>query len=260
MRTFCLRIRWIILLLFFTVSCTHHPIEKPVAEKLPEPVKEQRMPVLHQVAGTSIENRPIKSLFIGNSGATIMVVAAIHGDECEGTSLVWRLAGYFYDHPELLEGKKLILMPEANPDGCFHHYRYNLNHVDLNRNFPSSNRSADRVSGQQSLSEPETIALAKTINQNKPQRIIALHQPLACIDHDGPAEELAKHIAQHSDLPLCKLGAKPGSLGSYAGVNMNIPVITIELAPSAKDVSPDMLWKQYADALISSVLYPVEAK
>lgn len=250
----------IILLLVFTAACTHRPEKISMPEKNSEPAKTQRIPILHQVAGTSIENRPIKSLSMGDSGATIMVVAGIHGDECEGTPLVWRLAGYFYDHPELLEGKKLILMPEANPDGCFHRYRYNLNHIDINRNFPSSNHAAGRNYGEKSLSEPETIALAKAINQNRPQRIITLHQPLACIDHDGPAEELAKHVAGHCDLPLCKLGAKPGSLGSYAGVNMNIPVITIELPPSAKEVSPDMLWKQYADALISAILYPVEAK
>jgi len=260
MRIFNIRIRWIILALIFIAACIHRPEENIVPEKPIEPAKEERMPIQHHVAGTSVENRPIKSLVIGESGATILIIAGIHGDECEGTPLVWRLAGYFYDHPELLEGKKLILMPEANPDGCFHHHRYNVNHVDLNRNFPSSNHTAGRNYGEKSLSEPETIALAKTINQNKPQRIITLHQPLACIDHDGPAEELAKHIAQHCELPICKLGAKPGSLGSYAGVNMNIPVIAIELPPSAKDVSPDMLWKQYADALISAIVYPIEAK
>lgn len=249
----------IFLLIVVIGSCMHPPVKQPnvITQKIPD---KKYAVISHHVIGNSVENRPIKSLMIGESGATILIIAAVHGDECDGTGLVYRLAGYIYDHPEVLEGVKLILIPQINPDGCFHNYRYNLNGVDLNRNFPSSNHSVSKISGAKSLSEPETIALAKLVTHYRPQRIIAIHQPLACIDHDGPAEGLAEHIAKHSDLPICKLGAKHGSLGSYAGVNMEIPVVTIELPASAKEMSPDLLWNQYGNMMLSAISYPIEAK
>ncbi len=240
------------------VSCTHPPAaQMVVTQKTPE---KAYAIITHHVIGYSVENRPIKSLFIGNSGATVLIIAAVHGDECEGAGLLYRLAGYIYEHPEISEGLRLILVPHVNPDGCFHNYRYNLNGIDLNRNFPSSNHTSGRISGTKSLTEPEAIAIAKLVNQYRPQRIIALHQPLACIDYDGPGEGLADYIAKHSDLPRCKLGAKPGSLGSYAGVNMQIPIVTIELPASAKDTPADLLWNQYGNMLLAAISYPVEAK
>ena len=83
------------------------------------------------------------------------------------------------------------------------------------------------------LSEPEAAFIAALIDRYDPARIITLHQfisqhqPKGCVDWDGPARELAKEMAEASGLPLQKLGARPGSLGSYAGVELQIPTITL---------------------------------
>ncbi len=43
----------------------------------------------------------------------------------------------------------------------------------------------------------------------------------------------------------------PGSLGTYAGVERNIPIITLELPP----VSLEESWEQNRDALLEALVY-----
>jgi protein MpaA len=67
-------------------------------------------------------------------------------------------------------------------------------------------------------------------------------------------------MAQYCNLPLKKLGAKPGSLGSHAGVTLGIPIITLELPKGADMFRSEYLWQQYGPALIAAVAYPYRAK
>jgi protein MpaA len=60
-------------------------------------------------------------------------------------------------------------------------------------------------------------------------------------------------------LPVRKLGVRPGSLGSYAGVELGVPIITLELPRNASDLSVDELWGRYGPSLVAAVLYPDEA-
>ncbi|MHC4637106.1 MAG: hypothetical protein ACYTBV_06315, partial [Planctomycetota bacterium] len=80
------------------------------------------------------------------------------------------------------------------------------------------------------------------------------------IDHDGPGEALAKHMAQYCKLSAQKWGTSPGSLGSYAGVDLGIPIITLELPKYDVELSSEHLWKKYGTALISAVVYPKNVK
>ena len=57
---------------------------------------------------------------------------------------------------------------------------------------------------------------------------MSVHAPYDLLDFDGPAEA-PQRIGQ---LYLNQLGVYPGSLGNYGGVDLNIPVVTLEL-PSA---------------------------
>ena len=78
-------------------------------------------------------------------------------------------------------------------------------------------------------------------------------QPISCIDYDGPAEELARAMAAVCGLPVRKLGVRAGSLGSYAGVDLGIPIITIELPGSASRLDADELWQRYGAALEAAI-------
>ncbi len=238
---------------------THHIRLKPliVIQHQPDSKAEDAPPLIQQyVVGESNERRPIECLVFGEGEDGILVMATIHGDEIAGTLLVRQLERHLRAHPKLLAGRRVMLLPVVNPDGRERNSRYNANGVDLNRNFKTVNRQNSRRHGFFALSEPETRAIVRAIRQCDPNRVITLHQPLACIDYDGPGRDLAQHIATCCNLPVRKLGAMPGSLGSYAGIELGIPTITLELPGEVERLGPRYLWDQYGNALIASVMYP----
>jgi protein MpaA len=182
-------------------------------------------------------------------------VATIHGNEDAGTPLVEKLADHLEVNRELLQGKRVILVPVANPDGHAANTRSNARGVDLNRNFEAANRENSRQFGMVGLSEPESRALHGLIVTYRPRWIISIHQPLNCIDYDGPGQRLAQSMGDHCALPVKKLGARPGSLGSYAGVTLGIPIITVELPANASSLGADELWQRYGKMMLTAISY-----
>jgi len=59
-----------------------------------------------------------------------------------------------------------------------------------------------------------------------------VHAPYNLLDFDGPPNASPKRLGS---IYLSLLGTFPGSMGRYAGVMKNIPVITIEL-PNAQSL------------------------
>lgn len=206
--------------------------------------------------GRSVENRTIEKIVLGNGREGILFMASIHGDEAAGTPLMYHLADYLRAHSNMLKGRKIMILPMINPDGTKRNSRYNARGVDLNRNFETANRVNSSRHGFEPLSEPETRFIVQSVRECNPKRIITIHQSAACVDYDGPGRELAAHMAKYCDLPVRKLGAMPGSLGSYAGLTLGIPTITFELHKHSEQLSPEELWEQYGAAIIASVLYP----
>lgn len=172
----------------------------------------------------------------------VLLIGGIHGDEYSSVSIVFKwmetLNKY---HSGLFEWR---IVPLLNPDGLLRRrsQRMNARGVDLNRNFPSPNwaeesqdywirRTASnprRYPGPEALSEPESRWLAQQIEAFEPDVIVSVHAPHSIVDFDGPAQAPEKL----GSLYLKLLGTYPGSLGRYAGVHKEIPVVTIEL-PSA---------------------------
>jgi protein MpaA len=237
----------------------YQPIDDPVIIEVPQPPVFEP-PVSRRIIGKSIENRPIEYTVLGQSRDVTLIMAGIHGSEPAGIPLVRRLAQYLQQRPQLLQGRKVILLPVANPDGVAHNSRYNARGVDLNRNFSTANRINSKRFGRTALSEPEARLIAQLIRQYAPDRIVSIHQPLACIDYDGPSRSLAIRMSEYCNLPLIKLGAKPGSLGSYAGTTLGTPIITLELPRIADRLDSQRLWRQYGPALIAAVVYPNRVK
>jgi protein MpaA len=195
-------------------------------------------------------------LGINRADDVVLIMATIHGSEPAGTPLVRRLTDHLAKHPRLLAGRKVVLLPLANPDGMARGTRTNARRVDLNRNFPSANWSKRAKNGSQPLSEPESRAVFELIETHRPRRIVSIHQPLGLIDYDGDAKPLADAMAARSDLPVKRLGSKPGSLGSYAGVTKGIPIITLELPRAAGGMDSETLWKRYGPMLLAAIRYP----
>lgn len=211
------------------------------------------------VVGNSVEGRPIECYVLGQGPTISFILASIHGNESAGTPLVLRLREYLTENPQALDGHKVVLMPVANPDGVVHNQRHNVHGVDLNRNFPATNFQSGKHYGSEALSEPESVALHRVLLEYKPASVVSLHQPLnygsACIDYDGPAAGLAQAMAARCDLPVKRLGSLHGSLGSFVGLGLKTPIITVELPKEATGWSADRVWQGYGEMLLAAVRF-----
>ncbi len=223
----------------------------PYAPKIVTPSATQT-----DVIGHSVQNRTLECYRFGSGPDTILVLGAIHGSEPAGKPLAWKLIDAIQKDRRLLNGRTILVIPVANPDGYAAGTRENVNDVDLNRNFPAANRINITEYGTQPLSEPEALALKDIIETNRPARVVSIHQPLACIDYDGPGLEIAQNMARVCDLPVTKLGAHPGSMGAYVGETLGIPIVTLELRATDKKLTADELWAKYGRALTAAIVYP----
>ncbi len=158
----------------------------------------------------------------------ILIIGCMHGDEPQGKYLIEK---YIDENPET----KLLLIPCLNPDGLNNNTRVNSNGVDINRNFPTKNwtlsEKGDFYGGETPASELETKFLIEMIEEFKPQIILTLHAPYKVVNYDGPAKDIAEKISQIINYPVEKsIGyPTPGSFGTWAGIEKNIPTITLEL-------------------------------
>lgn len=206
--------------------------------------------------GQSIQGRPIDIQVLGNGPEHVLIGATIHGNEWAGTPILEKLLPYLQARPDLLEGKTVTLIPVMNPDGYHFKTRGNANGVDLNRNFPATNRQNTKRYGMSAFSEPESRAWADYITSTTPARMVIMHQPYNQMDWDGPGRPLAIHMAKHTIMPEERVGARPGSMGSHYGVDLNIPIITYELPKDAEKLTPDELWDRYARSLVAAITWP----
>jgi protein MpaA len=212
-------------------------------------------PVYVEVVGKSLDGRPIECRVYGEGDDVFWLIATIHGNEAAGTPLVAKFEEWLKSNPTELDGRRVVIMPVANPDGFAENIRFNENGVDLNRNFPAGNWGGANVKpGASPLSEPESRALMRVLCQYFPNRAVSIHQPLNCIDYDGPAEKMAEAMAAKCQLPVKKLGSRPGSLGSFFGVTLGKPIITLEL-PADAGMDGEKLWHEYGEALIAALRY-----
>ena len=182
----------------------------------------------------------------------VLLFGGIHGDEYSSVTIVFKWMKILDEHHSGLFHWRVV--PLLNPDGLLQEesQRMNANGVDLNRNFPTpdwesesaqywvekTGRDPRRFPGDSALSEPETKWLVDEINSFKPDVIVTIHAPHGVIDYDGPKDGPYKL----GRLYLSLLGTYPGSLGRFAGVVKQIPVVTVELPyagimPKPKEVN-----------------------
>lgn len=155
---------------------------------------------------------------------------------------------------------RLLFIPCLNPDGMALKTRQNANGVDLNRNFSTKNwglsdplrhceeqsdaaiqekndpKNSDFFGGENSSSEIETRFVEEILEEFSPDLILTLHAPFKVVNYDGPASEVAQKISEIINYPVqSDIGyPTPGSFGTYAGVERNIPTITLELDEEVK--------------------------
>ena len=231
--------------------------------------------VRRHLLGESVQGRPLEYAVFADASSngaasnnTTVILAGVHGDETQTVYIARSLMTLLAENPDMfsptgqLAGTRVIIMPMVNPDGVVARLRRNAHRVDLNRNFPAENWAPSRnrnryYGGPEPASEPETQAVMRLIEDYRPTKLIALH----CISHgnecnnfDGPAEQLAEILSRHNGYPVePSIGyATPGSLGSWAGIERNVPTVTLE-CPANR--SREKCWQTNRDALLAAIAF-----
>jgi protein MpaA len=201
--------------------------------------------------GRSVAGRPIVATAWGE-GPCVLVLGGVHGDEPASGWAAYRLAVLAPAVPA-----RVVVLPVLNPDGFSIHAKDNARGVDLNRNLPTRDFGSRGTfkgydPGPAPGSEPETRVLLKLLERERPRRVLAIHQPLACVNFDGPAAAWAEAIGRAAGLPVrAELGfPTPGSLGTFLGVERGLPVVTLELGPG----DPEAEWGRAESALRAALL------
>ena len=217
-----------------------------------------------EVIGRSVQGRIIECLTIGEGPMTVMFIATIHGDESAGTPLLDRLAreASAKPAPAWMRDRTLVIVPLANPDGFAAHRRGNANGVDLNRNFPASSFTSKRRHGR-------AAALGTRIGRACTQPFSRFHRsalfrfisPWHASITTATVAALANAMAAAIDpayrLRVNKLGGlAAGSLGSFAGEDLDIPIITVEFSGNRASTGCGHLVDcAYGPMLIAAVSY-----
>jgi hypothetical protein len=182
------------------------PADAPVAQPSPA--------ARGEVIGRSAEGRPIRALRVGSPRARVkvLVVGAVHGNEPAGRAVVERLR-----RAKPPRGTALWLIEDANPDGSAAGTRHNAAGVDLNRNFPYRWRPQDGVyeSGPGPASEPETQALMRFVERERPRVTLWYHQALRMVVKSTGDPVLERMYSRRSGLPRRRLPRYHGTAVSW---------------------------------------------
>jgi murein peptide amidase A len=213
-----------------------------------------------EIIGHSTQGREITMTMFGTGARPVLVMGGIHGSEPTSVDVAQGVLAALKTNPARAGTTAVAVIPVANPDGYLIRSRYNARGVDLNRNFPANNWRKAPATGRRNyggnpLSEPESQAIASVIDTLQPRLIISIHSiddGKHCNNYDGPAEPIAKVMSQYNGYQVtATMGyPTPGSLGSYAGIDKQIPIITLELPRS---VAGPKAWEQNEAAIFAAI-------
>jgi N-acetylmuramoyl-L-alanine amidase len=166
------------------------------------------------VIGRSVEGRPIRALRVGSAHARVklLVIGSVHGNEPAGKAVVARLR-----RARPPRGTAIWLIPDTNPDGSAAGTRHNAHGVDLNRNFPYRWRAQDGVyeSGPGPASEPETQAIQRFVEAERPRITVWYHQALKIVVKSAGDPVLERLYSRRSGLPRRALVRYHGTATSW---------------------------------------------
>jgi hypothetical protein len=204
-----------------------------------------------KVIGYSVQGRPIIAYYYGSGSTTVLFSGGIHGSEYSGvyTMLDWvsHLDSNAYKIPS---SRKVVIIPNVNPDGFASGSRYNANGVNLDRNFDTANWQADidtstgtvvNGGGTEPMSEPETQAIASLTTSLQPRLEVSFHAQGSLVGANQYGDSVsignlyAANVGYSSMIGVAEETMGYSITGEYeewAGEQYGTPAILIEL-PSA---------------------------
>ncbi len=119
-----------------------------------------------ETVGSSVEQRPIKSVTVGTGKQKILIWSQMHGNESTTTKAALDLLRFLQsDNPlalRILKNCSIRIIPILNPDGAEAYTRVNANEVDLNRD-------------AQARSQPESNVLRDVYENFQPNFCFNMH-------------------------------------------------------------------------------------
>jgi hypothetical protein len=210
------------------------PLAIPASSAAPGPEAARGNVLAKKVIGHSVRGRPIVAWHLddrpvdGRKGPTVLLIAAMHGDEGAPRQILDSLR-----HARAIHGVDLWLVPTYNPDGLAAHTRRNGHGVDLNRNYPYHwvDLDGSYESGPHPSSEPETRAMMKFLGGLQPDYVLSFHQPLHGVDTDTKRPKFSRRVAHFLHLPVKTLscgGVCHGTMTGWYNHNFKGLALTIE--------------------------------
>ncbi len=205
--------------------------------------------------GKTVSGLPILGYQWNFSGPHVLIIGGVHGDEVEGViasyGLIDKLMAY---NPYKL---KLTIVPTLNLEGVLLKTRQNKNGVDLNRNLPTQDWTAEVLNpryfpGKVPNSEPENKALVDFIQTEKPRIIYSLHSWKPMINVNGKCRKEAEVIQKLTGYIIQEdIGyPTPGCLGTYCGLERDIPTLTYEIE---RGLNSESILKIHVPALLEAL-------
>ncbi len=205
--------------------------------------------------GHSRLGRPLLVARLGGGPRRVLWIGGIHGNEREGRISTAELPRALREIPGALDDVTLVILQDVNPDGTARNTRGNARGVDLNRNYPATNFKPSRFFGFEPLDQPEARALHDLVLREQPHLVIVAHSWRGdhFINYDGPAGHLAERFSALSGYRLkesSSIAPTPGSLGSWVGGTLGIPILTLEYERGRE---PWAAWNETKHAILSVV-------
>jgi murein peptide amidase A len=207
------------------------------------------------IFGHSANGLPIPMYHFGSRGPSVLIIGGVHGNEPEGIACANGLLDIFSkSFPYHL---RLDLIPTFNMDGALTGQRKNGNGVDLNRNLPTNDWTAKfdqekYFPGGKANSEPESQALVNYLKIHKIAFVISLHSWHPLLNINGACKDEAEAIKQVTGYEIKEsIGyPTPGCLGTYAGLERDIPTITYEIE---RGLNTKAILKTHCRAVVESL-------
>lgn len=198
--------------------------------------------------GNSVRGRPIMAHSFGSGSSVILFTGGMHGSEPSGYTTMQAWVQHLQAYGDIVPaGKRVVIVPNTNPDGIAGNTRYNSRNVNIGRNFPTANWSASiqTSSGTQVTgggtspgSEPEASALIALTRQLRPRLEVSFHAQGRLVgankfrDSTTIGDIYAKIVGYRTiyyDAEAVMGYPMTGEYEDWMGEEMNIPAILIEL-------------------------------
>ncbi|HEX6271277.1 MAG TPA: M14 family metallopeptidase [Anaerolineales bacterium] len=240
---------------YFLPTLTPNPFYTPPVFETPTAFVLENGDTNSTIIGYSLAGRPIEVYTFGAGEREYLIVAGIHGGyEGNTIALANELIDYLTENPEVIPSRSTLhIIRNMNPDGEARSDgvdgRVNNNGVDLNRNFPSENWTAEwdrdgcwiyrpTTGGLYGGSEPETRTVMGFITSHKIVALISYHSAALGVFPGGvpwepPSIRLARALSKETRYPYPPIDTGceyTGTLADWAVENGVGAAVDMELS------------------------------